>query len=261
MKKLNWGCAVVLSTGLLAASAQAGNIGLSFNGMGAHQNVTINYTAGDAPSGQFFQGGNTQHSVRAGQLNYTVTAVGSAAGQYFSVGQQLTLFCVDIFQGASSGNVSFGGLDQAPEPATPSGSMGADRAGLISVLYELRHSDALSGSNQQAAAFQLAIWEIVHETTADLSAGTFAGSNLDVSDGEGTFFASSQAATQTLANDWLEEAWVAWSTGTHQGFKMASAFGDNFQDVALVIPLPAPVWMAGIGLLGVFVLRRRLMPA
>ena len=82
----------------------------------------------------------------------------------------------------------------------------------------------------------------------------------DQSDGVGVFFAGSGNATQvnvqTLANQWLQEAWTAWAAGA-DGMHLAAAYGNNFQDVVLIIPLPAPVLMAGLGLLAIPVLRRK----
>lgn len=258
MKPFVNGLGVVVCVSGLATAAQASTIGLDFQGKGAGQNVTINYLPAadpaNVPDGHFFQDGNTQHSVHTGQLLYEVTSVTGDAANYFSVGNNLTLFCVDIFDRASTMTAQFVPLGDAPIPSGPDGPMGALRADLLSVLYANRHSDATSGSNTSAAAFQLAVWEIAFEPLADLNADTFAETNLNLDDGE--FFASNRAGTRALANEWMEEAWLAWSDGA-QGLPMAAAAAQGFQDVALIIPLPAPVWMAGMGLLAIPLLRRR----
>jgi hypothetical protein len=258
MKPLFYGLGAAACVTALATAVEASTIGLDFQGKGRGQTMPINYLPAadpaNVPEGHYFQGGTTQETVHTGQLLYEVTSVTGAAANYFSVGNQLILFCVDIFDQASSGLADFVDLGDAPIPAGPDGPMGAMRADLLSVLFQQRRSEAQGDSNVQAAAFALAVWEIGFEPTAQLDANTFAQANLDTGDGE--FFASGRSATRALANEWIEEAWLAWRDGAN-GLPMAAAAAHNFQDVALIIPLPTPVWMAGMGLLAVPLLRRR----
>ena len=253
-------CAAGALAMTVASAANAGTIGLNYLGTGQTRDISVTY---NGANGSFGGGDNTQ-TVRAGQLRFEVTSVSGAAANHFSAGDQVTSFCVDIFQNAQSGTVNFGGLENAPDPNNSS-AMGAQRASLISVLFALRSNDALTTAGGQgqtnAAALQLAIWEIVHEDNANLAGNTFAETCLDVqNDGMGVFFAGSANATQvtvqTLANQWLQEAWTAWASGA-DGMHLAAAYGNNFQDVVLIIPLPAPALMAGLGLLAIPVLRRK----
>ena len=206
----------------------------------------------------------------AGPLSFKTSVTGNTginAGAFSwsdGVGNSYVTFCTELTQNINFGNsynYDIDSLSIAPVPndsinaAFPHliGGMGTYRAGLVQNLYDQYFSVALD-SSVNAAAFQLAIWEIVYEE--GLAEGD--NSTLNVSDGDFTISnnnAGNQSQTQaiTLANTWL-------STLSSVGVTTLVALtNDTYQDQILLIPLPAPVLMAGLGLLAVPLIRRRVM--
>lgn len=202
-------------------------------------------------------GNSTYH---AGELRWNVTAMtGSAAAMTgFSVGDSISTFCTQLTQTAQSPTVF--NLIQVEDAPQPGAGMGALRAGYINTLYANYHGDALlNGTN--AAAFQLAIWELVNESESaltsmdlDVSSGDFqvtGGSVLNVASGQ-------SVSAVALANTWLS---TILSLFNPNGVDMLALSNDSAQDqlimTSVVIPLPAPVLLGGLGLLLVPAVRRR----
>lgn len=259
------GCIVLaLCAGGLTSAAQAsslGSIDLDFQGMGDRSRVVLNYSGSNGPT-------LTDRVAWAGELNYFVNAASGPAS--FVANQQITTFCIDIWESADSGEADVFNLQGGPV-SNGVAMMGADRAGLIDSLYNVAGYDVstqfgggFSGpdSDKTAGAFQLAIWEIVAEDDLDSSAADFALSGLDVSAGHFTVSADTGGGyvdgTLEMAQQMLMDAWNSWSPGMETS--LLTAAGNGLQDVIIVVPLPQPVLMSALGLLGVFVLRRRLMP-
>lgn len=129
----------------------------------------------------------------AGQYNFT-KATGNITGNFGS-------FCIDISQNIYGGQtVTFqlASLASAPNDGPNSPGMGALRAELIEELWYSDHTAALASASN-AAAFQVAIWEIINETNTDPN-GNLA---LDVTKGSFTV-TDSDGATLTTANNWLQ---------------------------------------------------------
>lgn len=235
--------AVAAAAVAIAAPAMATTITLDNLSTGAGQTVQTNMTSGN---------------VHAGQLNWTVTDIGSSAASLtgLSVGDSLSTFCTQLVQQASSPTVfNVAPVEDAPQPGA---GMGALRASYLGALYASFHDVALD-SNTNAAAFQLAIWEIVHEDES-----TVASENFDVTSGDfraegGNVFnvASGEAMSAVdLANAWLNSL----SNNIDPHGQMFALTNESAQDqliIVNIIPLPAPMLLAGLGLLAVPVLRRR----
>ncbi len=111
-------------------------------------------------------GGAGYGSYYAGLMNWTTDEPSARLADEFHT------FCIELTE-----HVSFGGhytyslVDPALAP-TALGGMGANRAGLLSELFGRYYPTANFTLADQAAAFQLAAWEIVHDTGLDLSTGT-----------------------------------------------------------------------------------------
>jgi len=108
---------------------------------------------------------------------------------------------------------------------------------------------------KKAAAFQVAVWEFVHE---DYSNGYDLGS--------GDFRASNSSAVG-LAQDWIDDVVTALDNGGSGSALLYAMVNDNTQNQAVlgsefqVVPLPAAVWggMVLLGAMGgIAGLRRRL---
>jgi hypothetical protein len=123
--------------------------------------------------------------------------------------------------------------------------MGVTKADDIRRLYASHYSPSLSGSD--AAAFQLAVWEIVYESSAHaytLNSGLLAALGTSVT-------------TLATANNFLS------TMGTAKA-SLAALSSPNQQDQLVLVPLPTAAWM-GLGLLasaaGVSYARRRSVVA
>lgn len=266
MKAIQMSClaAVVLCAGGLTSAAHAGSLGsidLTYRGMGDRSRVVLNYTGSKGPT-------LTDRVAWSGELNFQVN---SATGPGSSlVGQQITAFCLDIWERADSGNADVFNLQDGPV-TTGVSTMGANRAGLIGSLYSvvgyntsMQLGGGFSGpdSAMMAGAFQLAIWEIVAEDGFDAGAASFAQSGLDITSG---FFSAEAymgggyvSGTLEMAQQLLMDAWNSWVPGSETS--LLAAGSDGMQDVIIVIPLPQPILMTALGLVGVIFFRRRLMP-
>jgi len=109
--------------------------------------------------------------IVAGYYKHDVTA---ATGSGVYVPDPLYGFCIDLSQRPASAYATFDvvSLTEAPNPTFISDPMTAAKADLLQELWG-RHRSAIS-TGQQAAEFQLAVWEIVFETsgTYDIANGS-----------------------------------------------------------------------------------------
>lgn len=248
--KLVTNALAVVCAGVVSSAALA-EITVDYIGTGnGRSGMGLTYAAG----GNANNGNERTFNGWTGTLVYEVTGVdpNSPFASQFSVGQTLNAFCTDFFSSAGSATFMLGDLSDAPQPG--SYQMGEDRAALISGLYAA-HYDNLGSANSYSA-FQLAIWEIAFEDEFD---GTLASLDLE----SGQFFSDEDFATSgsrdtvvALANSMLADAWDAWQNG--EGLHLLAAMDvEGAQDFIIVIPLPAPAWMALAGLVGIAALRRR----
>ena len=171
-----------------------------------------------------------------------------------SGGNDYLTFCTELAQ-QTNNPTTFDFNDVADAPV-PGGGMGEYRAGLIQSLYDNHYGSAFS-SRTESAAFQLAIWEIVHETGVEeggsydlnVAVGDFRVTGGNVQNEQDGF---GQSAV-SLANTWLS------GLSSVDVTTLVALTNEQYQDQILLIPLPAPVLMAGIGLLAVPLVRRKLM--
>lgn len=176
------------------------------------------------------------------------------------LGETFNTFCIQFNQSITKGTYVFNVSDLNSAPiGNGSTAMGADRANLLKYLWKQYYGLATTATN--AAAFQIAIWEIIYENI-NLAASS---SPFDVGGGSAKFDAqknnSYTGASESLANTWLSATWSAYKAG-FSGTQLANVWAlthANKQDQAflvpgpvpgpLPVPLPASVW-AGLVLLG-----------
>lgn len=236
---------LVLAGGLalmLAPAALADNITMKFLGGGSGRSVTFSTNSG----------GSYSSSVHAGQMKWNVTGVsGDTYGHGLFVGANIITFCTELSQSIAPGNeptYKLVPLGEVPDPP-----MTETQANRIRNLYD-NHWASVSAfggvGNDLAAAFQIAIWEIVNETSATLNVN------------DGSFRIDGASAARTQANTWLAALSSEYDSVNYQVMGLEHG-GKQDQILAfqlpptVIIPLPPAAWMGLAGLAGIAVLRRR----
>lgn len=191
---------------VVAATVLAGASGAQ-----AAFDVAMNFTGWNGLSGtvQYYDKESAQQKssggIGIGVLNWNV--ISSTNTNLVPLGGSFPTFCIELERFLSNpGQFYFNSVQNAPDPkasspfAAPNDRIGATREGYLRRLYDI----AYFGLTQPAAtatdfaAFQLAVWEITHETS-----GTFNVSSNPAN--RGTFFLESggNAGAVSTANNWL----------------------------------------------------------
>ncbi len=169
----------------------------------------------------------TTPTVGIGQLTWNVTA---STDPLVPVGPGFTTFCIELETFLHTpGTWNVGLVQNAPDPSSsspfPSGQIGVARELALTKLYDIAYTSL--GTSTELAAFQLAVWELTHETT----------NTFNVSTGNGTFYVSSGASPTSIAT---ANTWLAAITGppvTHSFDIYALTKADN-QDQIFPVPVP-----------------------
>lgn len=224
-------------TVMLAASGavMADSVDLAYTGPGTGRSFTV-LTDG------------TSTSVFAGQLTFNV-ANGSGAGAQLN--GPLMTYCIDVLEGVGAGLNTYDLADLKDAPVTAGGdpAMGAEKAKAIGRLYTAAGGDQFGTSNDFAAAFQLAVWEVIADFGSD--------SGLSVDSGDFQVTSSITAGTQSVLNGLLAAA-ADDSVFSFTG--LGALTNEGFQDqlYSVAVPLPGAMGLAAVGLAGVgFATRRR----
>ena len=237
--------AVALVATAVAQSASASNWTMSFDGYGLTENVGVRFMNNEswnsATAGSGFAG------VKAGQHNFSV------------FGKTYSNYCIQLFETVGQvGDVHTwctAALADVPDAPPAPGPMGAIKATLVQDLYARFHESVkTSGNSVQHAAFQVVLWELTHE-------------NFDAADADGALAQANLLGGALQMNgakaDVLSAANAMLDLLGDGGFK---SLGDNLfgltsetrQDHLVVVPIPGAALLAGFGLLGAGLLRRRM---
>ena len=218
----------------LAGAASADSVDLTFagNGQGRSYSIVAN---------------GTSANVFAGQLNFAVANGSGPIGG--TLNGDLLTFCIDVLEQVGAGLNTYETADLSDAPVTAGGimpAMGPDKADAIGRLYTFASGDQFGSSNDFAAAFQLAIWEVISDF----------GGTMDITDGDFKVTSNITSGVQTILDDLLEAA-------NNQSITIFRGLGaltnEGFQDqlYAVVIPLPGAAGLAAVGLAGVGLSARR----
>ncbi|MAJ45730.1 MAG: hypothetical protein CBC35_00200 [Planctomycetes bacterium TMED75] len=196
----------------------------------------------------------TSPSIIAGERQWT--------NQY---GREVISYCVQLYQSAVVGETieyhQTRDLTNVPGAETAPGPMSQIQVGMVEDMYArfidkrtgmLAENTSLTDGFDYAtasAAFQLVLWEISHE---DITGSSLDEARDQLSMEVGAFRAAeASSATELIISSLGEDGWE--SMNGLVGLQSATA-----QDQLMVVPLPAPILLAGIGLIGVAAVRRKM---
>ena len=215
-------------------------------GHGIRWNYDFTRQAFDTPTGASLYG-------IAGVNKFNILGSGGT-----DTGRNLRAFCVEMNEGFVDDPIvyTYTEVTGVPEDAEP-GPMSITKSRLMQDFYKRNYRDVTTmdaGESQattadEAAAFQLIVWEISHENLdSDIDV---AKSQLDLQLGAMAFTDTYSMTVLDIANQMIDGLGMG-------GWKsFSSLYGltnENNQDLLVVVPSPAIAGLAGLGLAG---MRRR----
>jgi len=227
----------------VAGAARADDLNLTFAGHGAGQTVQASL-------------GNQSWNVFAGRLLHN-TSGGTGALASAPVG--ITTFCVDILQAHATGPTMY----NSSSVALLSGNTGLTNLGggkqqAIYDLYQAADNLQFTAFSGFAAAFQIAVWEVVYDysTTLPNHGLSVTGGNFRASaPGQSGLSAALAAKVQML----LGHVGTGATAGGLMGLRSGSFQDQLFVGQTPLVPVPHAVWvgLSGLGLAAGLQWRRR----
>ena len=207
--------------------AIAGTVDLAFTGSAIAKNIAVELE------------GN-RYNVRAGQLLHNVANDGTG----FNLASQILTYCTDLTQTTTSSMTEYTVMDPKDAPQ-PGNAMGAVAAQMLARLYAYERSQAdnafsSTALQNRAAAFQVAVWEIVYDSASGLDAGS----------GDFQLVSGFNASL-------LTEFFNAATDASGAEANLRALVSQDGQDQLIVVPLPGAGAMAFAGLAGLAGVRRR----
>jgi len=228
--------AMVLATGPPARATSLGRLDLKYHGSDAYRNGRVHLDGGSSVlvTGKYVLEVDPDPATYWGQ--------GKNVVEQASSDNLIDTFCADLEQSALSAFTTYDVYHPELAPIGGDNSpMGIEKAWDLRRLFDQHWGEA--DSDNGAAAFQAAVWEIIYEDTDTYT--------YDVTDGDLWIEIVNGSGWLTTANDWLA------GLGTDKpdvGLRVLA--NDDYQDYALVVtdlpadPIPEPVTLAGL-MLGV----------
>jgi len=160
-------------------------------------------------------------------------------------------FCIELTENFSTGSVhtvQYANPQDAPDPGNPLatvGHMGLAKANLLSELFG--RFFAAVDTAKEAAAFQVAVWEIVFDTGLKLGAG------------QGQVYVNNAGHLAADKYGGIAQSYLDALDGTGPHTHLLALSKVGFQDQIVPNPVPAPpgLVLAGIGFLGLMGWRGR----
>jgi len=197
----------------------------------------------------------SRQNVFAGQLEHHFSN-GTGVGANLS-GDLLT-YCTDLMEHVSGSTSTFDIVDPQNAPSTP---MGPTRADALRDLYTYAGGSQLArGADRDfAAAFQLAVWEVVYDF--DDNSGR---SSLDIESGAFESYRTNGWGLSSAIKNHLDDLFDAIGNmaARTDGMDLYAVVNDGKQDQLIemqmqAVPLPSVAGLGFAGLLGVAGNRRR----
>lgn len=196
----------------------------------------------------------------SGQSTFAIAGVNNFSSQPGGGGGLWQTFCVEMNEGFPDDPITYDVVEISEVPEhMPPGNMTIAKQELMRDLYARHYTSVINGSagsftdqSDRAAAFQLVIWEISHENLTSETNGLAVIGELNISEGAMAFTNTFSSAVADMANEMIASLGEG---GNLRGF--TSLFGlsnASNQDMLIVVPSPAVIGLAGLGLVG---LRRR----
>lgn len=220
---------------ILVGAAQADPLAVTAKLNGVSPAVQINFKLQDKAGSPALQ------STSAGSFNWTTVSTNSWLGAQFST------FCIELNQYISPGSsytYSVVNLEAGTNPGVgiggpgTTGPLGQDRADKLRQLWGMHYDEV--NSNITAAAFQIAIWEIIY----------------------GQYFtpyttgAAAATAAINLSNAWVADVQVR-DESQFEHRLVAITNGTAQDQLTLHTPVPASLVLAGVGMVSVLGWTRR----
>ncbi len=179
---------------------------------------------------------------------------GGATAGVFNWAGDLKTFCVQLTERTNRDETEtydVVGIEAVPDNPPGPGPLGAARAMLIQDLFSRYYDSVMSktgnAAKNHAAAFQIVVWEITHESEASGTTENIL-SDLDIRRGFAEFDASN--TVENLAENMLESLGTGGFLST---ISLAGLTNANYQDQIIVVPSTVPgigslAAIAGLGL-------------
>lgn len=195
----------------------------------------------------------SRKNVFAGQLKHNFSNGTGVASQ---LSGDILTFCTDLTEYVSRSSRSFELVDPQFAPGDP---MGLNRANALRDLFGFAGGQQLSRTvdRDYAAAFQLAVWEIVYDFN-----DAQGRSSLDIESGAFESYKRDGSQLSSAIRGHLGDLFDAIGTGAGRsnGMDLFAVVNDGSQDQLVeipAVPLPPAGGLAFAGLLGAATMRRR----
>ncbi len=230
----------IAAIAIAAGAATADTVRLKFDSVGQGRNVNMTI-------------GSSSFNCFAGQLNHTFSnGNGVAAGL---TGNKIT-FCSDLTQTVSSlvgSTYTVTGIENLPVTSGYA-AMGATKKQAIYDMYAAAGGTQLGADADMAAAFQVAIWEVIYDYNGSSGSLNLASGQLKAKNTNGTALSS---AIASKAAQLFSAIGANVAQAGLMGFSNGS-FQDQILQTVQLVPVPTAAFAGLTGLGGLMLVRRRM---